>query len=82
MDRGLTDFAHLFRFQEVGSFIVIRANSNLKAQRRYSRTVDHSTGLICDQTVVFPGFYAHKDFEAPLRLIRFKDLESNKALVF
>lgn len=82
MDRGFTDFARLFRFQEAGSFFVIRAKSNLKAQRRYSSPVDRSTGLICDQTVVFTGFYAHKDFEAPLRRIRFKDLESNKTLVF
>lgn len=82
MDRGFTDFARLFRFQEAGSFFVIRAKSNLKVQRRYSNPVDRSTGLICDQTVVFTGFYAHKDFEAPLRRIRFKDLENNKALAF
>ena len=82
MDRGFTDFARLFRFHEAGSFFVIRSKSNLKAQRRYSHPVDRSTGLICDQTVVFTGFYAQKDFEAPLRRIRFKDLETNKTLVF
>lgn len=82
MDRGFTDFTRLFRFQEAGSFFVIRAKSNLKTQRRYSSPVDRSTGLICDQTVVFTGFYAHKDFEAPLRRIRFKDLENSKTLVF
>lgn len=82
MDRGFTDFARLFRFHEAGSFFVIRSKSNLKAQRRYSHPVDRSTGLICDQTVVFTGFYAQKDFEAPLRRIRFKDLEANKTLVF
>ena len=82
LDRGFTDFARLFRFHEAGSFFVIRAKSNLKAQRRYSRPVDRSTGLICDQTVVFKGFYAHKDFEAPLRRIRFKDPETAKTLIF
>ena len=82
MDRGFTDFARLFRFHEAGSFFVIRSKSNLRAQRRYSHPVDRSTGLICDQTVVFTGFYAQKDFEAPLRRIRFKDLETNKTLVF
>jgi hypothetical protein len=82
MDRGFTDFSRLFRFHEAGSFFVIRAKSNLKAQRRYSNPVDRGTGLICDQTVVFTGFYAHKDFEAPLRRIRFKDFETNKTLVF
>ncbi len=82
MDRGFTDFARLFRFHEAGSFFVIRGKSNLKAQRRYSHPVDRSTGLICDQTVVFTGFYAHKDFEAPLRRIRFKDPETAKTLIF
>jgi len=82
MDRGFTDFARLFRFHEAGSFFVIRGKSNLKAQRRYSHPVDRSTGVICDQTVVFTGFYAHKDFEAPLRRIRFKDPETAKTLIF
>jgi len=82
MDRGFTDFARLFRFHEAGSFFVIRGKSNLKAQRRYSHPVDRSTGLICDQTVVFTGFYAHKDFEVPLCRIRYKDPETAKTLVY
>jgi hypothetical protein len=82
MDRGFTDFARLFRFHEAGSFFVIRGKSNLKAQRRYSHPVDRSTGLICDQTVVFTGFYAHRNFEAPLRRIRFKDPTTAKTLIF
>jgi hypothetical protein len=82
MDRGFTDFARLYRLHEAGSFFVIRGKSNLKAQRRYSHPVDRSTGLICDQTVVFSGFYAHKDFETPLRRIRFKDPETGKPLIF
>jgi hypothetical protein len=82
MDRGFTDFARLFRFHEAGSFFVIRGKSNLKVQRRYSHPVDRSTGLICDQTVVFTGFYSHKDFAVPLRRIRYKDPETLKTLVF
>lgn len=82
MDRGFTDFARLYRLHEAGSFFVIRSKSNLKAQRRYSHPVDRSTGLICDQTVIFTGFYAHKDFEEPLRRIRFKDAETGKTLIF
>lgn len=82
MDRDFTDFARLFRFHEAGSFFVIRAKSNLNAQRRYSHPVDHSTGIICDQTIAFTGFYAQKDFEAPLRRIRFKDPKTEKTLIF
>ena len=82
MDRGYIDFERLSRFNEAGSFFVIRAKSNLKAQRRYSHVVDKDTGLICDQTVVLTGFYSRKGFEAPLRRIRYRDPESGKRLVF
>ena len=82
MDRGFTDFARLYRLHQAGSYFVIRSKANLKAQRRYSRAVDRSTGLVCDQTVIFTGFYAHKDFEEPLRRIRFKDPTTGKTLIF
>jgi len=82
MDRGYIDFDRLGRFHEAGSFFVIRAKTNLKAERRYSHVVDRSTGLVCDQTVTLAGFYSHKGFPAPLRRIRFKDPETGKRLVF
>ena len=59
-----------------------RGKSNLKAQRRYSRPVDRSTGLICDQTVVLTGFYSSQNFETPLRRIRFNDAKTGKRLKF
>jgi hypothetical protein len=82
MDRGYIDFDRLGRFHEAGSFFVIRAKTNLRAERRYSHAVDKSTGLVCDQTVTLTGFYSHKGFPAPLRRIRFKDPETGKRLVF
>ena len=82
MDRGYLDFERLGRYDAAGSFFVMRAKSNLKAQRRYSQPVDRRTGLICDQTVVLTSDYSHKGFDAPLRRIRFKDPESGKTLVF
>ena len=82
MDRGYIDFERLGRFHEAGSFFVIRAKRNLKAERRYSHKVDKSTGLLCDQTVTLTGFYSHKGFPAPLRRIRFNDPETGKRLIF
>ena len=82
VDRDFTDFARLYRLHAAGSYFVIRAKSNLKAQRRYSHPVDRSTGLVCDQTVMFTNFYATKAFEAPVRRIRFKDPASQKTLIF
>src|SRR3989344_4783397 len=82
MDRGYLDFERLGRFEEAGSFFVIRAKSNLKAQRSYSHPVDRDTGLVCDQTIVLTGFSSRQGFEAPLRRVKFKDPESGKRLVF
>ena len=82
MDRGYIDFERLHRLHEAGSFFVTRAKTNLKALRRYSRPVDRSTGLICDQTIVLTGFYSRQDFDTPLRRIKFKDPKTGKRLVF
>ncbi len=82
MDRGYIDFKRLSRLSQAGSFFVTRAKSNLKVKRRYSRKVDKSTGLICDQTVVLTVFYSRKGFEAPLRRVKFKDPQSGKSLIF
>ena len=55
MDRGYMDFERLAHFEDACAFFVIRAKSNLKAQRRYSRPVDRTSGLICEQTgAIFP----------------------------
>src|SRR5258705_13454804 len=82
LDRGFIDFARLYRFHTAGSFFVIRAKSNTKAQRRYSNRVDRSTGLMCDQTIFLTGMYSPQDYQAPLRRIRFKDSETARTLVF
>jgi hypothetical protein len=82
MDRGYIDFDRLYQLHEAKCFFVIRAKSNLKAQRRYSHPIDRSTGLICDQTVVLTGFYSKQNFDTPLRRVRFKDPMTGKGLVF
>ncbi len=82
MDRGYIDFERLHRLHQAGSFFVTRAKSNLKAQRRYSHPVDRGTGLMCDQTIVLTGFTSRRDFDTPLRRIRFKDPKTGKRLVF
>ena len=82
MDRGFLDYGRLYRFHQAGSFFVTRAKSNSRTRRRYSHTVDRTTGVICDHTVVFTGKYARHDFPTPLRRIRFKDLRTGKTLIF
>jgi hypothetical protein len=81
MDRGYLDFERLHRLHLAGAFFVTRAKSNLKAKRRYSRVVERSTGLICDQTITLTVFYSKTGYPEALRRIRFKTQEG-KTLVF
>ena len=60
---------------------MLREGGAVKAQRRYSRAVDRSTGLICDQTITLTVFYSKTGYPAPLRRIRFKT-DKGKTLVF
>ena len=58
MDRAYLDFQRLFALNTAAAFFVIRSKSNTRYRRRYSRRVDTSTGLICDQTSVLTGVRA------------------------
>ena len=82
MDRGYTDFARLHSIIQASAFFVIRANTNLKHRRGYSHPVDRDTGMICDQTILFSGFYAARDYRDKLRRIKYHDAETGKTLVF
>lgn len=48
-DRGYLDFGRLYKYTQIGAFFVTRAKDNTRFNRVYSRPVDKSTGLICDQ---------------------------------
>ena len=45
MDRGYFDFERLFVLKLSAAFFVVRAKSNVLLQRRYSHSVDKSTGV-------------------------------------
>ena len=82
MDRAYIDFERLYRIHSLKAFFVTRAQRNQALARRYSRPVDKTTGLLCDQTVVLTSFYKAKEYPDPLRRIRFRDPEDGKHLVF
>jgi hypothetical protein len=82
MDRGYVDFQRLHTFTRFGASFVIRAKRNLQFQRRYSHSVDRSTGLVCDQTVVLTTLRSVEGYPDLLRRIRYKDAETGKTLVF
>jgi IS4 transposase len=65
-----------------GAFFVIRAKSNTQYRRRYSRPVDKSTGLRCDQTIVLTGVNTATGFPQPLRRIKYHDQQTGKTFNF
>jgi hypothetical protein len=80
MDRGYVDFARLYNFTLAQASFVVRAKKNLRFKRRYSRAVDRTTGLICDQTVVLVTARSAEGYPEPLRRVRVRDLETGKAI--
>jgi Domain of unknown function (DUF4372)/Transposase DDE domain len=82
MDRAYLDLDRLYALDQAGSFFVIRAKRNLDARRIYSSAVDRSSGLICDQRIAFNQRLAARDYPAQLRRIRYRDPDTDKALVF
>lgn len=82
MDRGFLDYARLYRFHQAGSFFVTRARSNMEYARRYSHAVAPNSDVMSDQTIVFTGFYAQRDFPSALRRVRFTDQATTKTLIF
>lgn len=82
MDKAYLDFERLYHLDQCAAFFVTRAKSNTKLRRLYSRTVDKSTGVRCDQVVVLTGFYTKKAYPEKLRRVKFFDAENNRRLVF
>jgi transposase len=82
MDRGYVDFSRLHTFLEFSAFFVTRAKSNLKFRRLYSRPVDKSIGLRCDQTIALTGIKTAKQYPEKIRRIRYIDFENDKNLTF
>ena len=82
MDRGYIDFGRLYGLHEQQAYFVTRAKRNTAMRRLYSRAVDKTTGLRCDQSVVLTGAKARRDYPGQLRRVRFVDLETGKRLTF
>lgn len=82
MDKGYLDWKRLFRISTSKAFFVSRAKENLAFVRLYSKKVDRTTGVICDQTIRLKNFYAQKDYPQYLRRIKYHDKELNKTFVF
>jgi hypothetical protein len=81
-DRGYIDYARLYRITLHQAWFVIRAKSNMKFNRMYSRKLDKKTGVLCDQIGKLSGFQSQKQYPAKIRRIKFYDAETKKTFVF
>jgi hypothetical protein len=82
MDRGYLDFKRLYRWHTAGAYFVIRAKSNTKFKRRYSRPVEMNTGVQCDHTVVLTGLNSSAAYPNTLRRVHYYDTETEKHFNF
>jgi hypothetical protein len=82
MDRGYIDFERLYVFTLCSAFFVVRTKENVLLQRRYSHTVDKSTGVRSDHTVILTAMESAKVYPDALRRVSYFDTETNKRLKF
>ena len=82
LDRGYLDFARLYILTQACAFFITRARKDLQFYRRYSRPVERSAGLRCDQTILLTGVRTAKRYPDPLRRIHYFDVEKGLRLTF
>ena len=82
MDRGYLDFTRLYLLSWYLAFFIIRSKGNTQFRRIYSRKVDKSTGLRCDQTIALTGRDAAKQYPEKLRRGKFFDDKTCKHFSF
>ncbi len=78
MDRGYFDFRRLYTLDQERAFFVTRLKKNTKFERVYSRPVDKSTGLRCDQTIKLVNADSVKDYPGHLRRVGYYDRKTER----
>lgn len=81
-DRGYLDYGRLCRLNNAGAYFVIRAKSNLKFGRMYSKKADKENGVLCDQIGKLTGYHTSRDYPQKIRRVKFYDSESKRTFVF
>jgi hypothetical protein len=82
MDRGYVDFERLYVFTLSAAFFVVRTKSNVLLQRRYSRSVDKTTGVRSDHTVILTAIDSAKAYPDALRRVSYLDVKTRKRFKF
>jgi len=82
MDRGYVDYKRLYKIHSSNAFFITRAKDNMNYRRLYSHPKDKTKGVLYDQTIMLNNYYAAKDYPEKLRIIKFRDDQTGKVLVF
>ena len=82
MDRGYVDYKRLYKIHTSNAFFITRAKDNMNYRRLYSHPKDKTKGVLYDQTIMLNNYYAAKDYPEKLRIIKFRDDQTGKVLVF
>jgi hypothetical protein len=81
-DRGYIGYARLYRIALHEAFFVARAKPNLKFKRMYSRKVDKSAGVLCDQSGKLSGIRTAKLYPEKIRRVKYYDAETKRTFVY
>ncbi len=82
MDRGYLDFGRLYSIHKAGAFFVTCARNNILSKRRYSRSVDKSTGVLADQIIFLTGKQTPEKYPDTLRRIKYLDQTTGNVYIF
>lgn len=82
MDKGEVDFTRLHKLHTNGTYFVTRVKDNMKFRRMYSREVDKTTGIKCDQIGMLETYKSLKAYLDKLRRVKYYDEELDREFVF
>lgn len=80
MDRGYLSFKRLYTLDQASAFFIVRSKKKILHRRLYSQTIDKTTGLRSDQTVILTGSNTSKFYPDKLRRIACYDKDRNKRI--
>ncbi|UAM98303.1 IS4 family transposase [Polaribacter litorisediminis] len=81
-DRAYVDYERLYRIEKAKAYFVVRAKSNVKFKRIYSKKKDKTTGIKYDQIGKIIGFYSSKNYPKKIRKVKYHDSKTKKTFVF
>ncbi len=78
MDKAYISYKRFKRILDAGAFFVTRLQANQDYRRVYSKPVDKSTGIICDQVIKMNNFYPSNFYPNYLIRIKYRHVEGDK----